>query len=310
VSLGVSNCSYGLKPDARRVLNSVMLHHCIEAGLDAAIVNARKVLPLASIPEQLRERASDLVFNRPAGGRDPLEAFIECFENGVVPGADETVRTEATVSPVARCRRAVIRGERTGLEDTISALLAEMGPVEIINGILLDAMREVGVMFGRGEMQLPFVLRSAAVMKAAVDILEPAMQKNQSAPRGTLVLATVVGDVHDIGKNLVDIIVSNNGYRVVNLGIKQTVDAIMQAAISEKADAIGMSGLLVKSTIAMRDNLVAMNRAGLSIPVLVGGAALDRGFVENELAPVYGGPVIYCRDAFDGLNALDRLVLS
>lgn len=305
VSLGVSNCSFGLKPDARRVLNSVMLHHCIHAGLDAAIINAKKVLPLASIPEELRKLATFLVLNSVVDGRDPLEAFMDAFADGSAMQDDPA--GAAALSPDDRCRRAVIRGDRTGLADAVAAALEHRKPLELINEVLLDGMREVGEMFGRGETQLPFVLRSAEVMKAAVDLLEPLMTRHDSDSKGTLVLATVVGDVHDIGKNLVDIIVTNNGYRVVNLGIKQTVEAILEAAIREKADAIGMSGLLVKSTMAMKDNLEVLSRAGVKIPVLVGGAALDNAFVKNVLAPVYGGPVIYCRDAFDGLKALDGI---
>ena len=307
-SLGVSNCSYGLKPPARRVLNSVMLHHCMQAGLDAAIINSRKILPLSSIPVEMRQAASDLILDRRTSGRDPLQAFIEMFEVGISMFSAETTAGEACRDPVERCRRAVIRGERAGLDEVILELAGRMGPLDVINGVLLDAMRQVGDLFGRGEMQLPFVLRSAAVMKDAVQILEPLLATDSRSVRGTLVLATVAGDVHDIGKNLVDIIISNNGYRVVNLGIRQTADEIMQAAVREKADAVGMSGLLVRSTLAMKDNLVAMDRAGFSIPVLVGGAALDIGFVREQLKPSYRGHVEYCRDAFEGLKALDALL--
>ncbi len=306
VSLGVSNCSYGLKPEARRVLNSAMLHHCLAAGLDAAILNARKMLPLGSIPDDLRAAASDLVLDRRPEGLDPLESFLSLF------GAGNPVDRQDFVGPAPSpdevCRRAVIRGDMTGLDGRIHAALAGRDALSLINDVLLDAMREVGVMFGRGDMQLPFVLRSASVMKAAVDILKPELSAGAAAPRGTLVLATVVGDVHDIGKNLVDIIVSNNGFNVLNLGVKQTVDAMITAAAACGADAIGMSGLLVKSTMAMKDNLIAMDRAGLRIPVLVGGAALDRAFVEHELASVYRGRVYYCRDAFEGLAVLDGIV--
>lgn len=307
-SLGVSNCSYGLKPEARRVLNSVMLHHCMQAGLDAAIINSRKILPLPSIPSALRQAASDLILDRRVSGRDPLQVFIEMFENGKSLSAFEAGAGQACPDPVERCRRAVIRGERAGLQEFVLELAASMGPLDVINRVLLDAMRQVGELFGRGEMQLPFVLRSAAVMKDAVLILEPLLATESRPARGTLVLATVAGDVHDIGKNLVDIIVSNNGYRVVNLGIRQTADDIMQAVERENADAVGMSGLLVRSTLAMKDNLVAMDRAGFRIPVLVGGAALDNGFVRDQLKPVYRGHVEYCRDAFEGLKALDTML--
>lgn len=306
ISLGVSNCSYGLKPEARRVLNSVMLHQCMAAGLDAAILRAGKMLPLASIPAHLRDTATALVTNVAPEGVDPLEAFLERFGDGSAILQSDGDLPEMTVDE--RCRRAVIRGDRTALAERLAAALEGRDAMSLVNDVLLDAMREVGVLFGRGDMQLPFVLRSAEVMKAAVEILRPELSKGASEPRGTLVIATVVGDVHDIGKNLVDIIVSNNGYRVVNLGVKQTVDAMIAAAAAEHADAIGMSGLLVKSTQAMKDNLVVMARAGLSIPVLVGGAALDRSFVEKELVPAYPGAVHYCRDAFDGLKALDGIV--
>ncbi|HOD06935.1 MAG TPA: homocysteine S-methyltransferase family protein [Myxococcota bacterium] len=306
ISLGVSNCSYGLNPGARRVLNSVMLDHCMKAGLDAAIVNASRIMPVDSIPEALRLAADALINNDSSGGRDPLHSFIEMFEEGASAGAGAD--DVSSLSPVQRCRRAVIRGDRIGLDATLDILLGEMDALQIINDVLLDAMREVGEMFGSGRMQLPFVLRSAEVMKTAVDMLRPHLPAAGTEPRGTLVIATVVGDVHDIGKNLVDIIVSNNGFRVVNLGVKRTVEEIMAAARRENADAIGMSGLLVKSTMAMKDNLQVMERAGVRLPVLVGGAALDGGFVERELRTSYSGQVYYCRDAFEGLRALNQVV--
>lgn len=306
-SLGVSNVSFGLKPPARRVLNSVFLHHCVQAGLDAAILNAGRVLPLAEVPEDLRRLAEEVIFPPSRPDRDSLEAYMEAFDTpgGAMP---ESSRGEPLLlSAEDRIRRHVIRGDRTGIENALQDELARRSPVEIINEVLLDAMRTVGERFGRGEMQLPFVLRSAEAMKEAVAFLEPRMEQVAREQRGTLVLATVAGDVHDIGKNLVDIILSNNGYRVVNLGIKQPIEGILAAAVRERADAIGLSGLLVKSTLVMRDNLAEMKRKGFSMPVLVGGAALNRRFTDADLSEAYGGPVVYCADAFDGLAAMDRI---
>ncbi len=302
-SLGVSNCSFGLSPAARRVLNSVFLQHAVEAGLDAAILNAGRVLPLGEIPAAQRRLADDLVFARTDGG-DPLEAFLRAFEG--TPDA-EGGPVAATLTAAQRLHRAVLRGDRSGLAETLDEELHARAPMAIVTQVLLPAMKEVGDRFGRGEMQLPFVLRSAEVMKAAVRHMEPRMERSDDVAKATLVLATVAGDVHDIGKNLVDILLSNNGYRVVNLGIRQTVEAILEAAQREGADAIGLSGLLVKSTVVMRDDLVEMQRRGLKTPVLLGGAALTRRFVEEDLAPRYDGPVTYCGDAFDGLRAMEAL---
>lgn len=302
-SLGVSNISYGLKPKARRVLNSVFMHHAIEAGLDVAITNAGKILPLNAIDPELRALASDIVFDR-RGAADPLSLFMDAFETRQGVDDDDGLGQTLQMDPEERLRRQVLRGDPTGLEPIILAVLANRSPLDVVNGLLLQAMAEVGELFGRGEMQLPFVLKSAQVMKTAVGILEPMMDRDKGPSRGTLVLATVAGDVHDIGKNLVDIILTNNGYRVVNLGIKQSVDRIIEAAREEKADAVGMSGLLVKSTLVMKENLQEMARRGLSLPVLLGGAALNRRFVENDLQPEYNGQVHYCKDAFDGLKVL------
>lgn len=306
-SLGVSNVSFGLKPPARRVLNSVFLHLCLEAGLDVAILNAGRVLPLADIPPDLRDLARALILPPEAPARDPLHAFLEAFETAAAPRVDEG--REAVLQDAAeRIRRHVIRGDRVGLEAALDQELHVRPAMGIIQDCLLDAMRTVGERFGRGEMQLPFVLRSAEVMKVAVAHLEPHLDRVAGRDKGTLVLATVAGDVHDIGKNLVDILLSNNGYRVVNLGIKQSVEAILDAAHREGADAIGMSGLLVKSTVVMRDNLVEMRRRGWTLPVLLGGAALNRRYVEDDLAVAYEGPVVYCADAFEGLSAMDAVM--
>jgi 5-methyltetrahydrofolate--homocysteine methyltransferase len=307
-SLGVSNVSFGLKPPARRVLNSVFLNLCLEAGLDAAILNAGRVQPLSEIPDGLKALARDLVLPPEAPSRDPLHAFLEAFEAGGAGAAGDGAPEVATLDAAERIRRHVIRGDRVGLEAALDEELRNRPPLAIVQECLLDAMRTVGDRFGRGEMQLPFVLRSAEVMKAAVAYLEPRMDRVAARDKGTLVLATVAGDVHDIGKNLVDILLSNNGYRVVNLGIKQPIEAILEAAARERADAIGLSGLLVRSTVVMRDDLVEMRRRGLATPVLLGGAALNRRYVDEDLAAAYGGPVVYCGDAFDGLAAMDAVM--
>jgi 5-methyltetrahydrofolate--homocysteine methyltransferase len=319
-TLGVSNVSFGLNPAARQVLNSVFLNECAQAGLTSAIVHASKILPIARIPAEQREAALDLVYDRrrPASGDerayDPLERFIALFE-GVDAAAARASRAEelAALPLHERLRRRVVDGERGGLADDLDAALAEgLAALDIVNDILLDGMREVGELFGAGQMQLPFVLQSAEVMKAAVAHLEPHMEKSGAAGKGTIVLATVKGDVHDIGKNLVDIILSNNGYTVVNIGIKQPVGAILEAAEGHDADAIGMSGLLVKSTVVMRENLDEIARRGQADrwPVLLGGAALTRAYVEDDLRARYPGEVHYARDAFEGLALMDRVMAA
>src|SRR3954447_19663442 len=254
-TLGVSNVSFGLNPAARQVLNSVFLAECVRAGLDSAIVHASKILPSSRIPDQQREVALDLIYDRRREGYDPLTKFLELFENVDAQSSAATRTEELAALPLAeRLERRIIDGERTGLEADLDEALQTRPALEIVNDTLLSGMKIVGDLFGSGEMQLPFVLQSAEVMKAAVAHLEPHMEKTDSSGKGTIVLATVKGDVHDIGKNLVDIILSNNGYTVVNLGIKQPVSAIIDAADESKADAIGMSGLLVKSTVIMKEN--------------------------------------------------------
>jgi 5-methyltetrahydrofolate--homocysteine methyltransferase len=309
--LGVSNVSFGLSPAARQVLNSVFLHMAIEHGLDAAIVNAAKILPLHRIPEEHAQVARDLVLDNRREGYDPLHRLMELFE-----GATETkaTREELAALPVdERLKRRIIDGDRDGLEDDLDEALGASPALTIVNEVLLDGMKVVGELFASGEMQLPFVLQSAEAMKAAVGHLEPRIAEESGGAdtsKGRVVLATVKGDVHDIGKNLVDIILKNNGYETLNLGIKQSIDAIVAAAEADHADAIGMSGLLVKSTVVMRDNLEEMNRRGIAekYPVLLGGAALTRGYVEDDLREVYDGTVFYCKDAFEGLKTLDVLL--
>jgi 5-methyltetrahydrofolate--homocysteine methyltransferase len=311
--LGLSNVSFGLKPVARHVLNSVFLHECRQAGLDAAIVHAARITPLHRIPDDQREVALDLIYDRRrkgddgAAGYDPLQAFMALFEN--VEATTATKDDLAALPIDERLKRRIIDGNRNGLEPDLDEQMESLPALEIVNDVLLDGMKVVGDLFGRGEMQLPFVLQSAETMKAAVAHLEPHMDKAEGTGKGTVVLATVKGDVHDIGKNLVDIILTNNGYTVRNLGIKVPIHDMLEAAAEVKADAIGMSGLLVKSTIIMRENLEELNARGLSeMPVLLGGAALTRKYVEVDLRQTYEGRVFYGKDAFEGLHTMDRLM--
>jgi len=310
-TLGVSNVSFGLKPAARAVLNSVFLAECVRAGLDSAIVHPSKIVPLARIPEEQRQVALDLVYDRRRPGYDPLARMLELFEGVDASSAKAERAAELAALPLwDRLKRRIIDGERNGLEADLDLALAGRPALEIVNDVLLDGMKTVGDLFGSGQMQLPFVLASAEVMKAAVGYLEPHMERTGDSGRGTIVLATVKGDVHDIGKNLVDIILSNNGYDVVNIGIKQPISAIISAAEEHRADAIGMSGLLVKSTVVMRDNLAELNSRGLARrwPVLLGGAALTRAYVEQDLAAMFEGEVRYARDAFEGLRLMDAVM--
>ncbi len=314
-TLGVSNVSFGLKPAARHVLNSVFLHECVEAGLDSAIVHAARIMPLNRIPDEQRQVALDLVYDRrgTAGGDgtdpdyDPLHRLLALFEDVEV---GEVVKEDRSGWPVEqRLSQRIIDGERDGLEADLDEALANGTPaLLIINDTLLAGMKVVGELFASGEMQLPFVLQSAETMKASVKYLEPHMEKADDAGKGRLVLATVKGDVHDIGKNLVDIILTNNGYEVHNLGIKISISEMIEKAKAVSADAIGMSGLLVKSTLIMRDNLEELNAQGLAeIPVMLGGAALTRSYVERDLREVYDGRLFYGKDAFEGLHVMDRI---
>jgi len=309
IILGVSNISFGLNPAGRVVLNSVFLHDCVEAGMNSAIVNASKILPLMRFSEHEIDTARDLIYDRRKFDGDictydPLGEFSTMFEG---KSAQSIKPDTSNFTIEEKLKHHIIDGERIGLEDSLKAALEKYPPLEIINDILLDGMKTVGDLFGSGQMQLPFVLQSAESMKAAVKFLEPLMEKVEGSNKGVLVLATVKGDVHDIGKNLVDIILTNNGYKVINLGIKQPVDDILKAWDETKADAIGMSGLLVKSTLVMRDNLELMNERGINVPVILGGAALNRRYVDADLVPLYKGKLFYARDAFDGLHAMDQL---
>src|SRR5215467_392639 len=310
-TLGISNVSFDLNPAARAVLNSVFLDECVRAGLDSAIVHPSRIMPIARIGDEQLQVALDLVYDRRRPGYDPLARLLELFE-GVDAGELKASRAaELAGLPLwERLKRRIIDGERAGLEADLDEALGQRPALEIVNDVLLDGMKTVGDLFGSGQMQLPFVLTSAEVMKLAVSYLEPHMERSDEAGKGRIVLATVRGDVHDIGKNLVDIILSNNGYEVVNLGIKQPVSAIVDAATEHGADVIGMSGLLVKSTVVMRDNLAELNSRGLAgrWPVLLGGAALTRAYVEQDLAALFDGEVRYARDAFEGLRLMDSFM--
>ena len=316
-TLGVSNVSFGLNPAARVVLNSVFLHECVQAGLDSAIVHPSKITPMVRIDEKQKQVALDLIYDRRTfDGEectyDPLQEFLQLFD-GVELATSKNARAEALAAlPLyERLQRRIIDGEKVGLEDDLKAAMDQgTPPLEIINSHLLEGMKVVGELFGKGEMQLPFVLQSAEVMKTAVAMLEPFMEKTGDEGRGTMLLATVKGDVHDIGKNLVDIILTNNGYRVVNIGIKQTINQIIDGALESNADAIGMSGLLVKSTVIMKENLEEITARGLDQkwPIVLGGAALTRAYVEQDLAGMFPGEVRYARDAFEGLRLMDSIM--
>jgi len=308
-TLGVSNVSFGLKPAARQALNSVFLHECVSAGLDSAIVHAGKIVPLVRMPQEHQQICLDLIYDRRTGDYDPLKKLLEVFADVDSVATLREDRSDWTIEQLLKQR--IIDGDREGLTDELEmAMAGGLAPLSIVNDILLDGMKVVGELFGSGQMQLPFVLQSAETMKAAVTHLEPLMDKvSGSSSKGKLVLATVKGDVHDIGKNLVDIICTNNGYEVHNLGIKIPISEMVQKVKEVRADALGMSGLLVKSTLIMRENLLEMNNLGVcDVPVLLGGAALTRTYVEKDLREVYQGRVFYGRDAFEGLGILDKLM--
>jgi 5-methyltetrahydrofolate--homocysteine methyltransferase len=305
IILGLSNVSFGLNPAARAVLNSVFLDHAVRAGMTGAIVHVSKIRPLHLIAEEEVKVAEDLIFDRRSEGYDPLSRILEMFADRKAAEATKRVKS---VTVEGRLRDRIVDGDRKGLDTDLEEALQTHKPLDIINSILLDGMKTVGELFGSGKMQLPFVLQSAETMKAAVAYLEPLMERVEGQEKGTIVLATVKGDVHDIGKNLVDIILTNNGYRVVNLGIKVKLADMVEAAQAHRAHAIGMSGLLVKSTVIMRENLEEMSRQGLEIPVLLGGAALTRNYVEEDCVAAYAsGRVAYARDAFDGLHLMDKV---
>jgi 5-methyltetrahydrofolate--homocysteine methyltransferase len=307
IILGLSNISFGLNPAARHVLNSVFLDHAVKAGMTGAIVHVSKIKPLHLIAPEEVEVAEDLIFDRRREGYDPLARMLEMFAGRKAADTGAKKRAETVEG---RLKDRIVDGDRKGLEDDLQEAVAKgLAPLDIINTVLLDGMKVVGELFGAGKMQLPFVLQSAETMKAAVAWLEPLMERVEGQEKGIIVLGTVKGDVHDIGKNLVDIILTNNGYKVVNLGIKVPLNDIVAAAKQHKAHAIGMSGLLVKSTVVMRENLEEMSRQGVEIPVLLGGAALTRNYVEEDCVRAYAcGRVAYARDAFDGLHLMDKVM--
>jgi 5-methyltetrahydrofolate--homocysteine methyltransferase len=303
-TVGLSNVSFGLAPYARQVVNSVFLHYGVEFGLDSAILHAAKIIPLSSIDETGRELARRLLFAEYDRG-DPLQQLIEHYADKKGEAKKATSLGDTVED---RLKQAIIQGRRETLIADLDQARERHSPIDIINKVLLDGMKVVGDLFGSGQMQLPFVLQSAEVMKAAVAYLEQFMEKVAGSEKGRIVLATVKGDVHDIGKNLVDIILSNNGYKVFNLGIKQPIDAMISAYRDHGADAIGMSGLLVKSTVVMKEDLLTLNEKGLDPPVILGGAALNRRYVEQDLTALYRGPLFYGEDAFGGLHIMDRLM--
>ncbi len=315
--LGVSNISFGLSPAMRHPLNSVFLHYAIEAGLDMAIVHAARIMPLYKIDEKGRELCRQVVFDERTfedileGGKpqkrtvtDPLKDLMAYY---ATQSGEKKEKIVEGLTVEERLKNRIVDGDKVGLQADLEEARKTHAPLEIINTILLDGMKVVGELFGSGQMQLPFVLQSAEVMKTAVAHLEQYMDKVDSASKGIMVLATVKGDVHDIGKNLVDIILTNNGYRVINLGIKVPVESMIHAAQEHGADAIGMSGLLVKSTLIMKQNLEVLNEQGITIPVILGGAALTRRYVEDDLRQVYKGSVFYANDAFDGLAFMGKI---
>jgi len=306
IILGLSNISFGLNAAARHVLNSVFLDHAVKRGMTGAIVHLSKILPLHKIPAEEVKAAEDLIYDRRAEGYDPLHAFIDLFRDRK---ASEAKTQERPKEIEARLSQRIVDGDRQGLDEDLREAMAKYDPLTIVNDHLLGGMKVVGELFGAGKMQLPFVLQSAETMKAAVSFLEPHMEKIDGQEKGKILLATVKGDVHDIGKNLVDIILTNNGYKVINIGIKQPIENIVQAIEDHAPDAVGLSGLLVKSTVIMRENLETLSQQQINLPVFLGGAALTRAYVEEDCTQAYhSGRVAYARDAFDGLTLMDKVV--
>ena len=304
--LGVSNISFGLAKNAREYLNSVFLYHCVQAGLSMAIVNVKNTIPMHKINDEQRKVCEDLLFNNRENG-DPLFKFIEFFEDIKEVNQDEENEAFEKLSDEEKLAKLLIDGDKERMMPLLERVKDEIAPEVIVNKILIDAMKVVGELFGSGQMQLPFVLQSAEVMKASVDYLNPYLPKIDKESETTLVIGTVKGDVHDVGKNLVDIILSNNGFKVINLGIKVDIDNFIKSYDEHKANAIGMSGLLVKSTNVMKENLEKLKAAGLKVPVLLGGAALTDNFIEEYCRPIYDGPIYYCKDAFEGIEAMSRV---
>ena len=304
--LGISNISFGLAKHAREYLNSVFLHHCVKAGLSMAIVNVKNTIPMHKISDEQRKVCEDLLFNNRSDG-DPLFKFIDYFEDVKETNQEDEDEAFNLLDTEEKLKKLLIDGDKERMMPLLVDAKDEIAPEVIVNKILIDAMKVVGELFGSGQMQLPFVLQSAEVMKASVDYLKPYLPKIEKESETTLVLGTVKGDVHDVGKNLVDIILSNNGFKVVNIGIKADIDEFIKAYDEHKATAIGMSGLLVKSTNVMKENLEKLQSIGLKVPILLGGAALTDNFIEDYCRPVYDGPIFYCKDAFEGIEAMSRI---
>jgi 5-methyltetrahydrofolate--homocysteine methyltransferase len=306
---GLSNVSFGLHKDARPYLNSVFLHHCVEAGMSSAIVNVKHLIPYHKLSDEEKQVCEDLIFNRRDDGHDPLVAFIKFFENAEAKPEQSDEEFEA-LSDEEKIKKLLLDGDKERMLPLVLEAKDRLDPSVIVNEILLDGMKYIGELFGSGQMQLPFVLQSAETMKATVDTLNPYLPKSTKKSKTTLVLGTVKGDVHDVGKNLVDIILSNNGFDVVNIGIKVGIEDFITAYKEHNADAIGMSGLLVKSTLEMKLNLERLQEEGITVPVILGGAALSKKFVDEFCRPIYDGPIIYARDAFDGIEAMNRIEKS
>ncbi len=304
--LGVSNISFGLDKHAREYLNSVFLHHCVQAGLSMAIVNVKNTIPLHKMSQEDIKVCEDLLLNKREDG-DPLFKFIDYFSGVEVKNKDDEDAAFNAMDTRQKLHKLLLDGDKERMLKILQSAKDEIAPEEIVNVILIDAMKEVGELFGSGKMQLPFVLQSAETMKAAVDFLNPYLPKKEKSVQTTLVLGTVKGDVHDVGKNLVDIILTNNGYKVINIGIKADIETFLDVIEKNHVDAIGMSGLLVKSTAVMLENLQYLKSKGISIPVLLGGAALTNKFVDEYCRKAYDGPIFYCKDAFDGIVSMSRI---
>ncbi|OCL88513.1 Methionine synthase [Aliarcobacter thereius] len=304
-TLGLSNISFGLAQNARIYLNSIYLDHCVKAGLTSAIVNVKHIIPLNKISDEDKKACDDLIFNNQKDG-DPLFKFIEHFSN-VEDKAEQSDEEYQNLSPEEKVKKLLLDGDKERMIPLVLELKDLMAPEIIVNEWLIDGMKVIGELFGSGQMQLPFVLQSAETMKTTVDALNPYLPKQEKASETTMVIGTVKGDVHDVGKNLVDIILSNNGFKIINIGIKADLSKFIEAAKEHNADAIGMSGLLVKSTAVMKENLEEMQKLGLKIPVMLGGAALTKSFVDDYCRTIYDGPIFYCRDAFDGVIAMQRV---
>ncbi|MBN2815233.1 MAG: methionine synthase [Campylobacterales bacterium] len=304
--LGLSNISFGLDKDARPYLNSMFLHHCVEAGLTSVIINVKHIIPLNKIPQEDQEICDDLIFNRKPNG-EALFNFIEHFSNKEAVDSDAVDEAYLAMSDEEKIAKLLMDGDKERMIPLVEEVRHKIAPEVIVNEILIDAMKVVGELFGSGQMQLPFVLQSAETMKKTVDYLNPHLPKVDKAVDTTLILGTVKGDVHDVGKNLVDIILSNNGYKVINLGIKVELDTFLKTLKESNAHALGMSGLLVKSTQVMLENLNTLKEQGVTIPILLGGAALTRSFIDDFCHPAYDGPIFYCKDAFDGVTAMSRI---